>query len=527
LTFDTKAPTLGIASNVSALKGGETATITFTFSEDPGSTFSWDGTSGDVTVSGGSLSSITGSGLTRTATFTPTANTNNGTASITVASGSYTDAAGNNGGAGTTPSLTFDTQAPTVTLTTDLDPVWTSQTATITFSFSDDPGSAFTWNGSTGDLTVSGGSLSSITGSGLTRTATLTPNQGVSNGTATISVVSGSYSDAAGNAAASASLSVAYNTAPYSPLLLSDIAAGTGGYSFTPPSSFNQRIGQNIATGFDVNGDGLSDFAIATYGNGRTGFIAFGQTSSSSQQWTSITNSGGKGFSLILDGSLEYGTVAMLGDVNGDGLADVLFGAPRWYPGSDITNWRGRAYVVFGKTDSQPVYATDLANGNGGFIIDSNENNGQIGSTVSSLGDINGDGLTDFLIGRKLTNADGQPGRAYVIFGKQGTGTSADTINLGDIQNNSGGFMIYGNSSYDRAGETVSRLGGRERGWRRRLSRRCPGSGRESARIQLVLPMLYSVFLIGRRLCSSRLSTTAVEVLCLRVAQVEPIPMRA
>src|SRR5262249_53727708 len=52
------------------------------------------------------------SGLTRTATFTPTASTNGGTASITVAASSYTDAAGNNGGAGTTPALTFDTLAP-------------------------------------------------------------------------------------------------------------------------------------------------------------------------------------------------------------------------------------------------------------------------------------------------------------------------------------------------------------------------------------------------------------------------------
>ncbi|HVW95540.1 MAG TPA: Ig-like domain-containing protein, partial [Mucilaginibacter sp.] len=103
VTIDTTSPTLAISSDVSALKAGETATITFTFSEDPGTTFAWDGSSGDVTVSGGTLSAISGSGLTRTATFTPTASTNGGTASITVTAASYTDAAGNDGGAGTTP----------------------------------------------------------------------------------------------------------------------------------------------------------------------------------------------------------------------------------------------------------------------------------------------------------------------------------------------------------------------------------------------------------------------------------------
>ncbi|KAB1071169.1 FG-GAP-like repeat-containing protein [Methylobacterium planeticum] len=109
---DAVAPTLAITSDLSTLKIGQTATITFTFSEDPGTTFAWDGTSGAVTVSGGSLSAISGTGLTRTATFTPTAGTDSGTASITVAAGSYTDAAGNNGGPGAAPSLTYDTKAP-------------------------------------------------------------------------------------------------------------------------------------------------------------------------------------------------------------------------------------------------------------------------------------------------------------------------------------------------------------------------------------------------------------------------------
>src|SRR5690606_3538151 len=67
--IDTTSPTLAITSNKSTLKASETATITFTFSEDPGATFTWNGSAEDVTVSIGTLSAISGTGLTRTATF--------------------------------------------------------------------------------------------------------------------------------------------------------------------------------------------------------------------------------------------------------------------------------------------------------------------------------------------------------------------------------------------------------------------------------------------------------------------------
>ena len=109
---DTTPPTLTITSSKDKLKAGETATITFSFSEDPGSSFSWDGTNGDVSVSNGSLAAISGSGLTRTAIFTPSANFSGGQANISVAAGSYYDGAGNAGGAGASPSIFVDTIAP-------------------------------------------------------------------------------------------------------------------------------------------------------------------------------------------------------------------------------------------------------------------------------------------------------------------------------------------------------------------------------------------------------------------------------
>ncbi|MEM8513009.1 hypothetical protein RCH14_002335 [Massilia sp. MP_M2] len=110
--LDRVAPGVTISSNVDMLRSGQSATVTFTFSEDPGASFTWNGKSGDVLVDGGTLSALSGSGVTRSALFTPTAGVDAGTASITVADSSYQDLAGNFGGAGITPTVRFDTQAP-------------------------------------------------------------------------------------------------------------------------------------------------------------------------------------------------------------------------------------------------------------------------------------------------------------------------------------------------------------------------------------------------------------------------------
>jgi hypothetical protein len=109
VTVDTAPPTAAITSNVAALKAGETATITFTFSDDPGETF----TAEDLSITGGALGEIQGSGLTRTATFTPTSGINGGIASISLAAESYSDVAGN-GGAAAALNLDVDTLAPAV-----------------------------------------------------------------------------------------------------------------------------------------------------------------------------------------------------------------------------------------------------------------------------------------------------------------------------------------------------------------------------------------------------------------------------
>jgi hypothetical protein len=398
LTFDTKAPTLAITSNVSTLKGGETATITFAFSEDPGSTFSWDGTSGDVTVSGGSLSSITGSGLTRTATFTPTANTNNGTASITVASGTYTDAAGNNGGAGTTPSLTFDTKAPTLGIASNVSALKGGETATITFTFSEDPGSTFSWDGTSGDVTVSGGSLSSISGSGLTRTATFTPTANTNNGTASITVASGTYTDAAGNnGGAGTTPSLTFDTKAPTLGIASNVSALKGGETATITFTFSEDPGSTFSWDGSAGDVTVSGGSLSTItGSGLTRTATFTPTANTNGGSASITvgsgtytdpagNNGGAGTTPSLTFDTQAPTLAITSNVStlkGGETATITFAFSE-DPGSTFT-WDGTSGDVMVSGGSLSSISGSGLTRTATFTPTANTNNGTALITVAS-----------------------------------------------------------------------------------------------------------------------------------------------
>jgi hypothetical protein len=91
--LDTTAPTVTVTSPTTTLGLNGTATVTFTFSEDPGTTFD----STDVSLTNGTLGAISGGGLTRSAVFTLTTAAAGG---VAVTASSYADMAGNTGGAG-------------------------------------------------------------------------------------------------------------------------------------------------------------------------------------------------------------------------------------------------------------------------------------------------------------------------------------------------------------------------------------------------------------------------------------------
>ena len=368
------------------------------------------------------------------------------------------DAAGNQSAASSAYSATVDTFAPTVTISSDRSELTPGQTAAITFAFSEDPGSSFVWNGSSGDLSIGGGSLSALAGSGLSRTATFTPTPG-SIGTASITLAAGTYNDPAGNlGSGSNALAISFDTRTGSSFELGSIAVGTGGFVINGQCA-GDYSGYSVASGGDVNGDGLADLIVGGHRSdlsnsvldiGRS-YVVFGSSTPPAAINLSAIAGGTGGF--VLQGQCANDqsgwSVASAGDVNGDGLSDLIVGAPYNDPttGTDA----GRSYVVFGKTTTTAINLSAIAGGSGGFVVDGQGGNDWSGFSVASAGDVNGDGLADLIVGAPRNGA----GFSYVVFGKG----SSTAINLSAVAAGLGGFVINGQGTGDRSGWSVASAG--------------------------------------------------------------------
>ena len=152
---------------------------------------------------------------------------------------------------------------------------------------------------------------------------------------------------------------------------------------------------------------------------------------------------------FMLDGEVaddRSGTsVSAGGDINGDGVDDLIVGARYADPNGSES---GRSYVVFGKTTgfSSPLPLSSL-DGSNGFMLDGEAAGDQSGISVSAAGDINGDGVDDLIVGAWGADSNGtNSGRSYVVFGKT-TGFSSP-LPLSSL-NGSNGFMLDGEAAGD------------------------------------------------------------------------------
>jgi hypothetical protein len=153
-------------------------------------------------------------------------------------------------------------------------------------------------------------------------------------------------------------------------------------------------------------------------------------------------------------------SVSDAGDINGDGFDDLLIAAPFANPNGQT--YAGESYVVFGKAEgfSASLNLSTL-NGGNGFVINGIDVGDGLGKSVSSAGDINGDGFDDLLIVAPGADPNGQgyAGESYIVFGKA-DGFSA-SLNLSTL-NGGNGFVInsiddnpddYSNISASEAGD--------------------------------------------------------------------------
>jgi hypothetical protein len=232
---------------------------------------------------------------------------------------------------------------------------------------------------------------------------------------------------------------------------LADVAAGMAGFVIDGAAS-GQRAGHAVGGGGDVNGDGLDDLLVtsivADAGAGRA-WVVFGKVDGAAVSLASV-DAGLGGFAILgeLAGDGVGTAAAVVPDVNGDGLADVLLGAP-------TAGAAGRAYLVHGKADGDVVDLADVALGLGGFVLEGAGAGEDAGSSVAGAGDVNGDGLHDLLVGAPEGGPIPAGGRTYVVHGK--TDTSA--VMLSQVFSGVGGFAVQGAGFDDESGSSVAGAG--------------------------------------------------------------------
>lgn len=254
IVIDGIPPTVVISSSQSVVRADQTAIITFTFSEAPvGFEFS------DLSVSGGTLSPLEAGGnpLVYWAEFTPSDNVVSGTATISIGGGTYHDAAGNSGSAGAPPALSIQTGRPAVSIDLADTALKIGDTSQVTFTFSE----AVT-GFSSADLVVANGALSNLATNdgGVTWTATLTPDDGVSDPVNVISLNAGGVVNDIGNAGSGIVDSGNYAIDTARPVATITVANPTmqAGQTSLVTFAFSEAV-----TGFDVSDPSLSNGVLS------------------------------------------------------------------------------------------------------------------------------------------------------------------------------------------------------------------------------------------------------------------------
>ena len=217
------------------------------------------------------------------------------------------------------------------------------------------------------------------------------------------------------------------------------------------------RLGGSVSAAGDVNGDGFGDFILGAAGNGEGGYnagaayVIFGKADGVGPLDLAVLEPA-DGFKILGDAAYDRAglSVAAAGDVNGDGFSDILVGAPGNDTGAANA---GAAYLIFGRQSD--IHDLDLAAlaADEGAGIHGTAASDYAGYSVSSAGDVDGDGFDDFVIGAYGRNS--YQGVLYLLFGgPQGIGP----IDLAAIDP-ADGIAIAGGAAGARTGVRVAAAG--------------------------------------------------------------------
>ncbi len=177
----------------------------------------------------------------------------------------------------------------------------------------------------------------------------------------------------------------------------------------SPGLSGGFAFGFSVANAGDVNGDGYADLIVGAIGGSPRGLGLAGEAYVFHGSASGVAATAAR----VLGGSArgsEFGqSVAGVGDVNGDGYADVVVGEPYADPGGNVE--AGSASVFLGSAGGVVTDAARVFNGDAAGDL--------FGQRVAGAGDVNGDGYDDVIIGAPYATVGGRThtGAASVFLG--------------------------------------------------------------------------------------------------------------
>ena len=221
-----------------------------------------------------------------------------------------------------------------------------------------------------------------------------------------------------------------------------------------PTLSNDDYFGISVASIGDLDGDGVTDLAVGAYGDDDRGssrgavHIMFMNTNGTVNSTVEINDSTANGPRLSSSDYFGF-SVASIGDLDGDGVTDLAVGA---YQDDGGGSNRGAVHIMFMNTDGTVDSTVEINDSTAnGPTISSFDN---FGISVASIGDLDGDGVTDLAVGAYRDDEGGSDRGAVHIMFMNADGTVDSTVEINDSTAN--GPTL---SSNDRFGVSVTPIG--------------------------------------------------------------------